>query len=265
MGSTNTRHILNLSGGKDSTALAVVMRERVPEMEYVFCDTDKELPETYEYLAKVEAFLGKPVVRLNADRGFDHWIQMYGGLIPSSQVRWCTRKLKLEPFERFVGEDPVVSYVAIRADENRSGYLTTKPNIHTVFPFKEMGVVKADVQRILDEAGLGMPAYYSWRSRSGCYFCFFQRRSEWVGLLENHPDLFQLAKTYEKQDPVTGRRFTWSPVESLDELQQPARMEEIRGRAKALDKETVRHGPIPLAMLVDDDDEDEIGCLMCHI
>ena len=49
-----TRHILGLSGGKDSSALAVYMRGRVPEMEYVFCDTKKELPETYEFLAKLE-------------------------------------------------------------------------------------------------------------------------------------------------------------------------------------------------------------------
>ena len=53
-----TRHILSLSGGKDSTALAIHMRNTRPEidMEYVFCDTQKELTETYEYLNRVEAF-----------------------------------------------------------------------------------------------------------------------------------------------------------------------------------------------------------------
>ena len=56
--SSELRHILSLSGGKDSTALAIHMRDRVPEMEYVFCDTKKELPETYEYLDKIEAYLG---------------------------------------------------------------------------------------------------------------------------------------------------------------------------------------------------------------
>ncbi len=44
------RHILSLSGGKDSTALEIYMRDRIPELEYVFCDTEQELPETYEYL-----------------------------------------------------------------------------------------------------------------------------------------------------------------------------------------------------------------------
>lgn len=264
MADTGVRHILNLSGGKDSTALAVLMRDRVPEMEYVFCDTDKELPETYEYLAKVEAYLGKPVTRLNADRGFDHWVQVYGGLLPSAQVRWCTRKLKLEPFERYVGDDPVLSYVAIRADEDRSGYISTKPNITTVFPFKDLGIVKNDVKRILDEAGLGLPVYYNWRSRSGCYFCFFQRRVEWLGLMDRHPDLFEKARAYEKIDPSTGQRYTWSSTESLDELARPERVQEIRARAVALDKEGKNRWAVTLLDLVDENDEDELGCLMCH-
>ena len=51
------RHILGLSGGKDSSALAIYMRDKVPEMEYAFCDTGKELPETYEFLDRLEAFL----------------------------------------------------------------------------------------------------------------------------------------------------------------------------------------------------------------
>src|SRR5438128_11686269 len=112
---SNGRHILSLSGGKDSTALAIYMRDREPAMEYVFCDTEKELPETYEYLARVEAYLGKPIARLNADRGFDHWLQVYSGYLPSPSIRWCTRQLKLKPFEKFVGDADAVSYVGIRA------------------------------------------------------------------------------------------------------------------------------------------------------
>ena len=258
------RHILNLSGGKDSTALAVVMRDKVPEMEYVFCDTQKELPETYEYLARIEAFLGKPVVRLNADRGFDHWLEIYGGLLPSGQARWCTRKLKLEPFEAYVGSDLVTSYVAIRADEDRSGYVSTKSNIQAIFPFKDMGIQKADVFRILEESGLGVPKYYEWRSRSGCYFCFFQRRNEWAGLKERHSDLFDLAKAYEKFDEATGDRFTWSQRESLAELEQPERLEQIRANAKSLNKEITKNSSLTLAAMIDPDEEDELGCLMCH-
>jgi len=102
----NARHILSLSGGKDSTALAIHMRDRIPDVEYVFCDTDKELPETYDYLKQLEAYLGKPITYLKHDgRGFDELLLIRRGFLPSAQVRWCTEYLKIKPFERHIGED----------------------------------------------------------------------------------------------------------------------------------------------------------------
>ena len=178
MSDENKRHICLISGGKDSTALAIYMRDKHPEieMEYVFCDTHKELEERYEYVTRIEAYLGKNIQRLCSDlgeRGFDHWLTMYGGYLPSPQTRWCTRKLKIEPFEKYVGDNPVYLYVGIRADEHREGYISTKPNITPIFPFKEDGVTKPDVFRILEDSGIGLPDYYEWRTRSGCFFCFF--------------------------------------------------------------------------------------------
>lgn len=261
------RHILSLSGGKDSSALAVYMRDRVPDLEYVFCDTRKELLETYEYLNKLEAYLGKAIVRLHDERGFDHWLRVYGGYLPSSKMRWCTRQLKLRPFERYVGEDPVVSYVGIRADEDREGYVSTKPNIKARFPFKEDGITKAGVLRILEEAGLGLPEYYKWRTRSGCYFCFFQRKSEWAGLLENHPKLFEEAKKYEKVDPTTGKRFTWSQKESLEELATPERLNQIRSREQTVADPGRRRRLLLIDNLPDDDgdDDDDQACAVCSV
>src|SRR6201991_43172 len=231
------RHVLGLSGGKDSSALAIYMRDRVPEMGYYFCDTQKELPETYEYLDRLQAYLGKPILRLNAERGFDHWLEMYGGYLPSSQMRWCTRMLKIKPFEEFVGDDPVLSYIGIRADEDREGYISHKPNITPVYPFKADGIRENDVYEILQNAGVGLPKYYEWRTRSGCYFCFFQRKAEWVGLMERHPELFEKAKQYEKFDEERGVRYTWSNNESLDELADPGRVADIkRKQAQAFGK-----------------------------
>ena len=267
--SQRVRHILSMSGGKDSTALAVYMRDREPDMEYVFCDTKKELQETYDYLAKVEAYLGKPIIRLNDERGFDHWLEVYGYYLPSPQMRWCTRQLKIRPFERFVGDDPVISYIGIRGDEQRDGYISSKANITPRYPFKEDGITERDVYRILDECGLGVPDYYKWRTRSGCYFCFFQRKAEWLGLKDNHPQLFQDAKAYEKTDPETGRRFTWSQNESLDELADPERVEEIRRRhLKAVEAEKASRPDRPLIEVFADSldqEDDEQGCLVCHL
>lgn len=267
---SDRRHIVLVSGGKDSTALALYLRDRdsQTEFEYVFCDTHKELPETYEYLARIEAYLGRPVVRLSSgegDRGFDHYLKVYGGYLPAPSMRWCTKKMKIEPFEKYVGDDPAFLYIGIRADERREGYISTKPNLTPIYPFKDDGIRREDVMRILADSGVGMPEYYKWRSRSGCYFCFFQQRGEWVRLQKEHPDLWEKAKAYEKPD----EGFTWVQGESLKDLEQPERIAEIMEREEKR-KERLRKNRRPRTLAeafgeFDEDDIDEPGCLICHL
>ncbi len=263
---SKVRHILGLSGGKDSAALAVFMRDKVPNMEYFFCDTGKELPETYEFLERLKARLGIKVQVLSAERGFDHWLEVHNGFLPSAKARWCTKQLKIEPLEKFVGEDEAISYIAIRADENRSGYISTKPNIKPVFPFKEAGIRKDDVFRILEESGVGAPDYYRWRTRSGCFFCFFQRKIEWVRLAEEHPDLFQKALAYE-QEHSDGRQYFWTEGESL--LDILARKDQIiadHERKMALEKAQAPNRPLAEVLeTVLDGDGGEMPCLACHL
>ncbi len=261
------RQILGLSGGKDSTALAVLLHQEIPELEYFFCDTHKELPETYEYMERIKARLGIKIEYLSAARGFDHWLDIYGGVLPSPQMRWCTKQMKIKPLEDFIGEDVAISYIGIRADEQRDGYVSTKPNITPVYPFKQRGLVKADIFRILEESGIGVPKYYEWRSRSGCYFCFFQRKYEWLMLHDHHPDLFARAVDYEQQHK-DGRTYTWTQGETLLEL--VARREEIlaeHGRAMAREQQKIRPNQ-PLAAVLETvlDEEDEgLPCLICQL
>ena len=101
-------------------------------------------------------------------------------------------------------------------------------NLIVRLPLKEAGVDKADVLEILEGTGLGLPQYYEWRTRSGCTFCFFQQKIEWVRLMERHPDFFEEAKSYEKNAIDHGSPFTWSEDESLDELAKPERAAQIR-------------------------------------
>lgn len=263
------RHILSLSGGKDSTALAIYTRDRIPDLEYVFCDTEKELPETYDYLKKLEVYLGKPIKYLKHDgRGFDELLLARSGFLPSPQVRWCTESLKIKPFERYLGDDLCYSYIGIRADElYRKGYISSKPNIIPHYPFIDDGIKKDDVFRILEESGLGVPEYYKWRSRSGCYFCFFQQKIEWVGLLENHPDLFASAISYEREDTITGERYTWSQNESLQELSSPERINKIRDeyQKQRLRSETRVKSNLSLMQLFGTNESSDDGCLICHL
>jgi 3'-phosphoadenosine 5'-phosphosulfate sulfotransferase (PAPS reductase)/FAD synthetase len=268
--STKLRHILSLSGGKDSAALAIYMRDRVPEMEYIFHDAGKELPETYEYLAKLEAFLGKKVHRTTPPNSFDHWFKVYGEMIPSNHRRWCTRMLKLKPFEDYVGNDNVINYVGIRADEERVGYISTKPNIKAVFPFRDDGLVYADIVRILKESGIGMPTYTEWgRSRSGCFFCFYQQKIEWVRLKETYPHLYEQAKAYEKPNKVNGNVFYWNQSESLEELEKPARIAQIKeNHEKLLEQKRMRRknkGLMSVLANFETDDEPRVGCTICSI
>lgn len=225
------RHVLNVSGGKDSSAMALLMAGRIKGlehfrhegMEYVFCDTQKELPETYEYLARLEAELGSKIIRLNAKAGFDHWHKLFGGYLPSPQNRWCTKYLKLKPFEAHVGDDNVVSYVGLRADEDRVGYISRKPNIRTRYPLKEAGIDYDGVIRILEDSGLGLPTFMKWgRTNSGCTFCFFQTPFEWAKLLENYPEYFEEAMGYETIDPSDpNKQFTWMEGAPLSSLLDP--------------------------------------------
>ena len=273
------RHVLGLSGGRDSAALAVYMRQRYPaiDLEYFFTDTGKELPEVYEFLGRLEGFLGKPIERLNPDRDFDFWLKQYKSFLPSPQTRWCTRQLKLRPFEDWIRQSlesgvRVVSYVAIRADEEyREGYTSKHENLRVSLPFRADGIDKAGVIELLEASGLGLPKYYSWRSRSGCTFCFFQQKIEWVRLLERHPESFEEAVRYEKTAVANGSPFTWSQGESLHDLAQPSRIQQIRSdHEKRVARLRARQRDNPLRnngnQVEDLDDIYGAGkvCLSCH-
>lgn len=275
---TRVRHVLGLSGGRDSAALAVYMRQYHPdlELEYFFTDTGKELPEVYEFLGRLEGVLGKPIERLNPDRDFDFWLKQYNNFLPSPQTRWCTRQLKLRPFELWIKPmlddgQVVYSYVAIRSDEEfREGYASKQDNLKVKLPFKEAGIDKPGVVEILEASGLGLPRYYDWRSRSGCTFCFFQQKIEWVRLKERHPEAFEEAKSYEKDAVANGSPFTWTQGESLDELTRPERVLQIKeDYQRRLERLNAKRPKNPLRGDNDIVDLDELFgqskvCLTCH-
>lgn len=275
------RHVLGLSGGKDSAALAVYMRQHHPELDidYFFTDTGKELPEVYDFLGRLEGFLGKPVLRLNPNRDFDFWLREFNYFLPSPNTRWCTRQLKLLPFKQWVrpmlqAGNVVTSYVAIRADEEyRQGYIPTEENLTVKLPFREDGIDKQGVLDILEASGVGYPKYYEWRSRSGCTFCFYQQKIEWVRLRERHPDAFEEAKKYEKTAMENASPFTWSQGEPLTELEKPERIAKIKNDFEERRLREIARRPVnplrPININVDLDDlylEEEGGgaCLICH-
>ncbi|MEQ5790628.1 phosphoadenosine phosphosulfate reductase family protein [Muricauda sp. NFXS6] len=378
---SKTRHILGISGGKDSAALALYLNDKYPQMnfEYYFCDTGKELDETYRLIERLDGYLGKKIERLEnietgstGDNPFDFYFKSFRGYLPSPQARWCTAMMKLKPFEDFIKDDPTISYVGIRGDENREGYISRKENIQSIFPFRkniwssdlitkffhpdvnneileilstfhkgqkmdrirsvvqepismaksdrketekilkhktdrllDFGIpefnrsifqflksteyplsleadfplldnedilVREDIFRILRESKVGVPAYYEKipyevdgkkgeyaRSRSGCFFCFFQQKIEWIWLYEQHPDKFKEAMQYENAE----EGFTWTQEETLEELIHPERIKEIkRYHLNRANKEKSKSSPYLLDIL---EGTERDGCNTCFL
>ena len=141
-------HILSLSGGKDSTALAFFMRDNMPEifekLELVFCDTEQEIPETYDYLNKIEIFLNKKITILKPEKSFDHLYDIRK-FLPSIVNRWCTGDLKIRVYEKYIkskylekNKNAIIyTYVGIRSDELGRGISNSNKRIIVKYPFQE--------------------------------------------------------------------------------------------------------------------------------
>ena len=278
------RHVLGLSGGKDSAALAVHMSEKYPNtpIEYFFTDTGYELDETYKFLDKLKTRLSRPIKYIHPTNTFDYFMKKYNNFLPSATARWCTVEMKLKPFEAWVAPSlkegvQIYTYVGIRYDERgRVGYKPTNPLIKAKFPFVADFIDRAGVADILETSNLGVPDYYKWRSRSGCQFCFFQRKIEWLGLKKNHPKQFEYAKSLEKTGNNGESRFTWIHEESLFELEQPERVKAIKKnyqrqleRLKKMKAEKINNNPflkgenIQIEQNISQDDVSS-SCLICH-
>src|SRR5579862_9164612 len=97
------RHIIPISG-KDSCATAIVQITRNPNLSYelFFSDVGSELPETYQWLDKVERKLNIKINRVGESLEQVIYNQ---GILPSPKVRFCTRIAKIEPMEKWIGND----------------------------------------------------------------------------------------------------------------------------------------------------------------
>ena len=157
-------------------------------------------------------------------------MKKYNNFLPSQNARWCTIEMKLKSFEKLdktIFKNTSNYCIGIRYDEEQIRCHTNNL-IKPKFPFIEDQINKENVIEILENAGLGLPDYYSWRSRSGCSFCFFQRRIEWVGLLENHPEKFAYAKSLEKLAKDNKSPFTWIKDLPLEDLEKPESIKKIK-------------------------------------
>jgi hypothetical protein len=202
-------HVIGLSGGKDSTALALYMSEAEPrDYTYLFTPTGHELPEMTAWLEYLEELLGKKITRFtNKDRTLTDLIQIHNRL-PNPWQRWCTRQLKIEPTIAWcVRNAPATLYVGLRADEEeREGIYGDL--VRSEFPFRRLGWGIDEVWGYLQRRGVAdlVPI------RTDCYDCYDQQIREWWALWKYHPDLYEKACLEEDRTGGTFRsegRDTW--------------------------------------------------------
>jgi len=249
------RHVIPISG-KDSLATALVQTAREPSLdyEYMFNDVQTELPETYQWLRDVEEAQGWTIHRIGKDL---RSVIGQEGMLPSPTVRFCTRKSKIEPMEAWFDQqdEPVTIYYGLRADEDRQGYVPVEGR-EVKYPLQEIGIDRDGVYRIVDAQDLRPPSFWwesmyqrvrskiggGWqeafrrwqmeelfagRTRSNCYFCFYQRQYEYVWLHEQHPTLFRQACWMERG--TGGDGYTWRDY-PMDRIQKPAFREKVKER-----------------------------------
>jgi 3'-phosphoadenosine 5'-phosphosulfate sulfotransferase (PAPS reductase)/FAD synthetase len=135
-------HIVALSGGKDSTAMALMLRELHPEVNYTYIctPTGDELPDMIEHWLRLQELLGKPITWLTSGNSLESLIMRWNAL-PNWRQRWCTDRLKIRPFEKYLTSHlPATVYIGFRADEadNRDG-VEFGEQVTRSFPMIEWG------------------------------------------------------------------------------------------------------------------------------
>lgn len=224
---TEPRHIVGLSGGKDSVALALALRAVEPRnYEYICNETGNELPEWRAHIDKLEKMLDAPIKRVRYHTDLLGLIQELE-MLPNFRARFCTRILKIEPTIEYFASLPPGStlYVGLRADEEeRRGLFGEDINVR--FPMREWGWTIDDVWRFLEKMGVCIPR------RTDCAWCPFQRLEEWFSLWQNNREEYYQGVAVELMRGHTFRspgRDTW-PASLWELAQEFERGRQLRKR-----------------------------------
>jgi len=240
------KHVVALSGGKDSTAMALRLAEIEPrEYVYVCTPTGNELPEMWEHWRRLGDLLGKPLTPVIG--GTLKGLIEKQNALPNWRQRWCTRMLKIEPYAAWLAKQGhAVSYVGLRADEEeRQGgdYARDIPGVTMRYPMREWGWTLQTVRRYLDMRGIMIPR------RTDCAWCFWQQLGEWWNLWRDHPAAYGEA---ERMEAVTGHTFRSAGRDTW-----PVSLKDLRGKFEA--------GHIPRSADIQGSMLPQLKCRVCRL
>lgn len=196
---------ISFSGGKDSTALALIMEDATP----IFADTGAEFDEIYAHIDKFERVTGREVVRVSVGESLLDYIKL-SKFMPGHRARYCTRMFKINPINAFLQANlPAELYIGLRADEPedmRVGNLTEMSGLDIRYPLREQGIGLWDVLRICDRYDL-LPRYPVYMARGGCKNCFYKRKAEVWAMAQLVPDVLDELQALEESVQDERGRF----------------------------------------------------------
>lgn len=173
--------IVSLSGGKDSTALLLMMLERGEQIDdIVFFDWGQEYPEMYEHLLKLEEYIGRPITRLYPKQSWEFyrdeyvrvkgaWKGVKGYGLPTPRSRWCTR-IKVDTINKYCRG--ATQCIGIAFEERRRARY--KKNHR--YPLLEWGVTSQEALKYCLAKGFDWGGLYRVWARLNCKCCPFRRR-----------------------------------------------------------------------------------------
>lgn len=224
-------HIVQLSGGKDSTAMLIEMLRRgmrVDRIQYADVGEMAEFVEMYPYIDRVEAYIGRPVVRLKSKKhtarsifyGYPtrgkHMDEIRG--FPLTIGAGCRYRswLKSDVLEEAAGAGNII-YIGFAAGEERraesSEYTKSKRNQYR-FPLIEWGMTEQDCLAYTRRIGLWNPLYDHF-SRLGCFWCTKQPIGSLRSLYYHYPHYWAVLRQMEHDQ---GRPFQYNrTVRQLEE------------------------------------------------
>lgn len=199
-------HVVKFSGGKDSTAMLLRMKELGMRIDVIlFCDTTVEFPAMYDHVKKVEEYVGIPITVLKSDNDFEYYLLEHtikrrkGGTIqgypfPTATMRWCTRALKLDvvnKYQRKMTKDyNIIEYVGLAADEQYRLERDINKIENVRHPLVEWGWTEADALQYCYDKGFDFGGLYKLFGRVSCWCCPLQPLSELRVLRKEFPDLW---------------------------------------------------------------------------